>query len=241
MTENLFDYEARCKAFDEQYQVVCETIASAAKRAGRKPEEITLLAATKTVPAPVIAYAVSKGLCCIGENRVQELLEKYEQLPLADCDLQFIGKLQTNKVKYLVDKVSCIQSVDSEKLAQTISKACVDRGKVMPVLVEVNIGKEASKGGVAAEALEGLLEKLSPCPGIQVRGLMAIPPAGATEAEMKGYFTEMVQYYVDIKSKNIDNVSMDCLSMGMSDDYAAAIECGATMVRVGSALFGRRG
>lgn len=238
MTERSFD--ERFKAFDRNYQQILEQIARAAERSGRKAEDITLLAATKTVPVEVINHAISKGLTHLGENRVQELLDKYDRLNKDGCDLQFIGQLQTNKVKYLVGKVSCIQSVDSMKLAGEISRLCSKEGRTMDVLVEVNIGHEANKGGVEPERLVEFIDQIRVLPGLHVNGLMAIPPISSDIKILHRYFTAMEHYYVDIRAKNMDNVDMVCLSMGMSSDFPEAIECGATMVRVGSSLFGER-
>ena len=233
-------YNERFALFDENYPRILEEIAAAAERSGRRPEEITLLAATKTVPLEVINHAIDKGLSCMGENRVQELLEKYDGLHKDRCDVQFIGQLQTNKVKYLIGKVTCIQSVGRVKLAREISRLCVKENTSMNVLVEVNIGREESKGGVLPEALLECVDEIRELPGIHVRGLMAIPPICENSAELCGYFSAVRQSYVDIAAKKLDNVSMDCLSMGMSSDFAEAIACGATMVRVGSSLFGKR-
>ena len=230
----------RMRIFDENYPRVLEEIARAAEQAGRRPEEITLLAATKTVPLEVINHAIDRGLSCMGENRVQELLDKYDGLHRERCDVQFIGQLQTNKVKYLIGRVSCIQSVGSVKLAKEISRLCLRENTTMKVLVEVNIGREESKGGVLPEALYECVDEIRTLPGIQVTGLMAIPPICENIAKLRGYFSAVRQSYVDIAAKKMDNVSMSCLSMGMSSDFAEAIACGATMVRVGSSLFGKR-
>lgn len=230
----------RMQIFDENYPRVLEEIARAAEQAGRRPEEITLLAATKTVPLEVINHAIDRGLSCMGENRVQELLDKYDGLHRDRCDVQFIGQLQTNKVKYLIGRVSCIQSVGSVKLAREISRLCLRENTTMKVLVEVNIGREESKGGVLPEALYECVDEIRALPGIQVTGLMAIPPICENIAKLRGYFSAVRQSYVDIAAKKMDNVSMSCLSMGMSSDFAEAIACGATMVRVGSSLFGKR-
>ena len=230
----------RMRIFDENYPRVLEEIARAAEQAGRRPEEITLLAATKTVPLEVINHAIDRGLSCMGENRVQELLDKYDGLHRDRCDVQFIGQLQTNKVKYLIGRVSCIQSVGSGKLAREISRLCLRENTTMKVLVEVNIGREESKGGVLPEALYECVDEIRTLPGIQVTGLMAIPPICENIAKLRGYFSAVRQSYVDIAAKKMDNVSMSCLSMGMSSDFAEAIACGATMVRVGSSLFGKR-
>lgn len=238
MTESL--YNERRAVFDENYGRILEQIARAAENSGRDPKDITLLAATKTVPVEVINYAIRQGISCMGENRVQELLEKYDSLEKEHCDVQFIGRLQTNKVKYLLGKVSCIQSVDSMKLAREISRLCARENTHMDVLLEVNIGREESKGGVLPEELLEFVDQVRELPGITVRGLMTIPPDSGDQAQLFKYFSSMRQYYVDIAAKRLDNVSMDCLSMGMSSDFPLAIECGATMVRVGSALFGKR-
>ena len=176
----------------------------------------------------------------IGENKVQELLSKYDELELSHCDCQFIGHLQTNKVRQLIGRVSMIQSVDSLKLAREISKVSLSRGLSTDVLIEVNIGREENKSGILPEGLAELLEQISKLPSIRVRGLMAIPPISENISDTMRYFTNMSQYFVDIKAKKIDNVTMDYLSMGMSADYALAIEAGANLVRVGSALFGAR-
>ena len=176
----------------------------------------------------------------MGENRVQELLDKYDGLHRDRCDVQFIGQLQTNKVKYLIGRVSCIQSVGGVKLAREISRLCLRENTTMKVLVEVNIGREESKGGVLPEALYECVDEIRTLPGIQVTGLMAIPPICENIAKLRGYFSAVRQSYVDIAAKKMDNVSMSCLSMGMSSDFAEAIACGATMVRVGSSLFGKR-
>lgn len=240
MEKSLSDQELenRFRDLEENLKVIRSRIEEAALESGRKPEDITLLAATKTVPVPVINRAVELGVTHIGENRVQELCDK---LPLlVPCDRQFIGHLQTNKVKFLVGQVSLIQSVDSEKLAKEISRLSVQRGVITQVLIEVNIGEEENKSGVSPESLEDLLGIISTMPGISVRGLMTIPPVCDNPERTVSYFSKMRQYYVDIQSKRLDNVSMDYLSMGMSSDYAQAIRCGANMVRVGSALFGQR-
>ena len=239
MTERYCD--PRFKSVEENYKVISDRIAEAAVRSGRRPEDVIFLAATKTVPAEVINHAIGCGLRYIGENRVQEFMDKYEHLNWdAGVTGHIIGRLQTNKVKYIADKVSCIQSVDSVKLAKEISKHMERLGRRMPVLVEVNIGEEASKGGIQPAALEEFLCEIAAFPGIQVDGLMTIPPICEEKAELFNYFSRMHQYFIDIAAKKLDNVSMNCLSMGMSSDYEEAILCGATMVRVGSSLFGER-
>ena len=222
------------------YRVICENIAKAAQSVGKTADDITFLAATKTVDAPTINHAISLGLRYIGENRVQELLSKYEDYDLDHASLQFIGHLQTNKVRQIVGKVDLIQSVDSLKLAREISRCSLKQGISTDILLEVNIGREENKSGVLPEALPELLDEIKDIPAIKVRGLMAIPPICENAQENCKFFDNMRHIFLDIGSKNIDNISMEVLSMGMSDDYAEAIRCGANMVRVGSALFGKR-
>lgn len=241
MTEKLSsEFGERFLDVEENLKAVREKMAEAAVASGRTPEDVTLLAATKTVPVQVVNRGIALGIAHIGENRVQELMEKYDSYDRSRCELHFIGHLQTNKIKYLVGRVSMIESVDQEKAAKEISRLSEKLHLVTDILVEVNIGQEESKSGVLPQDLTGLIERIAPLPGIRVRGLMAIPPAGAPEAETMNYFLKMNQYFVDIKRKKLDNVPMDTLSMGMSADYPLAIRAGATLVRVGTALFGPR-
>ena len=222
------------------YRVICENIARAAEDSGRRAEDITFLAATKTVDAATINHAISLGLRYIGENRVQELLSKYEEYDLEHASLQFIGHLQTNKVRQIVGKVDLIQSVDSVKLAKEISRCSVKLGISTDILLEVNVGREENKSGVLPELLPELIDEIREIPFIKVRGLMTIPPICDNAQENRKFFDIMRNIFLDIRSKNIDNISMDILSMGMSDDYEEAVRCGANMVRIGSALFGAR-
>ena len=222
----------------ENLKNVQNNIKKACERVGRKPEEVTLVAVSKMKPLSDIEELLETGQLEYGENYVQELCDKYDAY--APVDLQFIGHLQTNKIKYLIDKVSMIQSVENERLAAEISRLAVRAEKSMDVLVEVNIGREENKSGVLPEKLEDLLERIAVLPGVHVRGLMAIPPARASEAETMQFFSKMNQYFVDIGAKRMDNIDMHILSMGMSADYAMAISAGANMVRVGSSLFGPR-
>lgn len=238
MTEKCSD--PRFADIEENYRVITARIAEAAVRSGRKPEDVTLLAATKTVPAEYINHTISLGLKYIGENRVQELVEKHDALALDGVHCHMIGRLQTNKVKQAVQYAECIQSVDSLRLAAEISRRAAQAGKSMRVLIEVNIGREANKGGILPEMLLDFLHEISSLPSIYVTGLMAIPPADAVKSQLCNYFLQMQQSFIDIGAKKLDNVSMECLSMGMSSDYEDAILCGATMVRVGSSLFGKR-
>lgn len=241
MTEKLSEeLEARCRALEENLADIRTRMAQAAIASGRKPEDITLLAATKTVPVEVVNRAIELGVTDIGENRVQELDEKYDRLLREQCRVHFIGHLQTNKVKNLVGRVNLIQSVDSVRLAREISRLSVQRDVTTDILLEVNIGREENKSGVAPEGLESLLGEIAGMPGIFVRGLMAIPPICDEKERLQNYFSLMRQYFIDIKSKKSDNVAMDFLSMGMSGDFEEAVLCGSNMVRVGSSLFGKR-
>ncbi len=224
----------------KNYYEITENIARAAEASGRKSGDITFLAATKTVEPAVINYAVSLGLRHIGENKVQELLSKYEEYDLSDCELHFIGHLQTNKVRQIIGRVSMIQSVDSLRLAQEISRRSEMNGITTDILLEVNIGREENKSGVLAEELEELLQKTAELENIRVRGLMTIPPICDKKADVCKFFDKMYKLFIDISCKTLDNVSMDFLSMGMSDDYIEAIRSGANMVRIGSRLFGAR-
>ena len=222
------------------YKLINERIAEAAQKVGKKREDITFLAATKTVDALTINHAISLGLDHIGENRVQELLSKYEDYDLSNCSLQFIGHLQTNKVRQIVGKVDLIQSVDSLKLAQEIAAQSLKRNLTTDILVEVNIGREENKSGVFDENLEELLTQIAQIHGISVQGLMTIPPICDNKQKISEYFNKMHRLFIDISQKKLDNINMHILSMGMSDDYYEAILEGATMVRIGSALFGAR-
>ena len=222
------------------YKTIEERIAEAAIKSGRSREDITFLSATKTVSPELFNYAISLGLKYIGENKVQELLSKYDSYNLNDATLHFIGHLQTNKVKQIVDKVDMIQSVDSVKLAKEISKQSVAKGVNTDILVEINIGNEENKSGILPEQAEDLLWEISKMDNIFVKGLMTIPPICENEQKIRKYFHKMHNIFIDLSDKNIDNISMEVLSMGMSSDYYEAITEGATMVRIGSSLFGER-
>lgn len=227
------------EVFDENYSEIKEKIADSAIKSGRKPEDITLLAAVKTVSPELINYAISKGINVIGDNRVQELISKENEVS-KNVTKHFIGHLQTNKVKDIVNRVSLIESVDSLRLAEMIGKLAEKAGKSMDILLEVNIGDEESKSGFKIDEISEIIETVSKIDGIKVKGLMAIPPVCENSEDNRKYFLKMKQLFIDIRDKNIDNVSMDILSMGMSDDYQTAIECGSTEVRIGTLLFGRR-
>ena len=226
------------KEFDLNFDSVNQKLVAALEKSGRKREDVILLAATKTVDADTINYAIEKGIDYIGENKVQELLSKNDAVKTAHR--HFIGHLQTNKVKDIIDKVELIHSVDSLKLATEISKQAAKRNITMEVLLEINIGDEESKWGFEPAIAEKAVREVSLLPNIKVKGLMAIPPICNTAEENRKYFRKMYKLFIDIRDKNIDNVSMEQLSMGMSDDFHVAIEEGATLVRLGTALFGKR-
>lgn len=222
------------------YKTIVERISEAAQKTGKNPTDIKFLAATKTVDVEIINYAISLGLKYIGENKVQELLSKYDRYNLENCSLQFIGHLQTNKVRQIVGKVDLIQSVDSVKLAKEISKQSIKQNINTDVLIEVNIGREENKSGVMPEILEELIDEIKDFHNISVKGLMAIPPICENSQKISNYFDNVNKLFIDISSKKLDNVNMEILSMGMSSDYYEAILAGSNMVRVGSSLFGAR-
>ncbi len=224
--------------FDENYKDIKNRIAAAAKKSGRRPEEIMLLAATKTVAPDVINYAIQNGIEYIGENRVQEFLSKENEVN-NNVHKHFIGHLQTNKVKDIVGKVELIQSVDSLRLASAISKESVKKGITTDILLEINIGGEETKSGFTPEEIEKAYDEISVLQGICVKGFMTIPPHIDENNKNTEYFSKMYKLFIDIRTKKIDN-NIKILSMGMSDDFETAIEYGANMVRVGTALFGKR-
>ncbi len=215
-------------------------IDQAAIACGRDPKEIKLCAATKMNDAEAVRQAIAAGVDCCGENRVQELTAKLAQNAYEGAPVHFIGHLQTNKVRQVVGKVDLIQSVDSERLLRAIDREAARQGIVQDILLEVNIGQEVSKSGFGAEDILPLMEKMGEFSNICVKGLMAIPPISHNSGENLKFFQKMWQISVDIKAKKYDNVTVECLSMGMSGDYPDAITCGSTMVRVGTAIFGAR-
>lgn len=201
---------------------------------------VKLIAVTKTVPVEIINEAISYGIYAIGENKVQELVDKYDNLDKSNLEIHLIGKLQTNKVKYIIDKVDLIHSVDSLKLALTIDKYAKSISKVQEVLVQVNVSEEETKGGITCESLTEFLVELSKLDNIRVKGLMCIPSVETYPGENSVFFNKLHKMLVDNNSKNIDNINMDILSMGMTADYVTAVECGSTMIRVGTKIFGKR-
>lgn len=233
--------EQRFSDITENVKVIRENIAAAAEKSGRKAEDISLMAVTKTVDSLFINHAIDNcGISLMGENRVQEFLSKKDDLHLENTDVHLIGHLQTNKVRQIVPYVSMIESVDSVRLAKEISKECARIDKTMDILVEVNVGMENSKFGIDSVLLGEFLAEISEIPNIKVKGLMAIPPICETSCEVKQFFSNMYKMFLDIRAKKLDNIDMHILSMGMSGDYAEAIEEGATEIRVGSSLFGKR-
>ena len=228
------------KTIAENVAHIRETMARAARDAGRAPEDIQLCAATKMNDADAVRAAIAAGVDCCGENRVQELQQKLPQGAYAGKPLHFIGRLQTNKVKYLVGTVDLIESVDRIELLETIDKLAQKCGVVQRILLEVNIAGQESKAGFTADEAAQLAAKMGDYPGVRLCGLMAIPPVSEHPGDNRIFFRQMRQLFVDIKGKTYDNVAMECLSMGMSDDYPDAIAEGSTMIRVGTAIFGAR-
>ncbi|MBE6886296.1 MAG: YggS family pyridoxal phosphate-dependent enzyme [Ruminococcaceae bacterium] len=225
--------------FPDRIDAIRDAIAEEAIRAGRDPSEISLMAVTKTVPPEKVNLAIEKGITLLGENRVQEMLSKYESYR-AGSHIHFIGGLQTNKVKYIVGKVEMIESVDSLRLAEEIGKRSVAAGVVTDILCEINIGGEESKGGIAPFAAEELIRQMAEIPGIHLRGLMTIPPYCEDEKVVESFFDKTHALLLDIRAKNIDNIDMDVLSMGMSHDFLPAVRHGSTVLRLGRILFGER-
>ena len=213
---------------------------AAAIAAGRDPKQILLCAATKCNDADAVRQAIAAGVDCCGENRAQELTAKLKDDAYRGAPVHFIGRLQTNKIKQVVGKVDLIQSVDRVNLLEAISKEAVRQGIIQDILLEVNVGREEAKGGFLPEELPPLLENFSIFPNIRVCGLMTVPPICQKDTDNDKFFQEMCKIGVDIMEKKYDNVSVDILSMGMSDDFVRAITCGSTMIRVGTAIFGAR-
>ena len=225
----------------ENIAKIFSDIERAAIAAGRNPKEITLCAATKMNDASRVREAIAAGIRCCGENKVQELTAKLSENAYEGSDIHFIGHLQTNKVKQVVGNVSLIQSVDSLRLLEAIEKEAAKKGIVQDILLEINIGEEASKSGLRLEEIYEMLEKVAVSTSVRVRGLMAIPPICENPGDNNKFFQEMCNLSVDITAKKYDNVSVEIMSMGMSDDFTDAISCGSTMIRVGTAIFGARG
>lgn len=223
----------------DNYKYIKQQVIETAKNCGRNPEEITLIAVSKTKPLSDIEELIQIGVEDFGENKVQELCDKYENAS-KPVHFHLIGHLQTNKVKYIVNKVCLIHSVDSVKLAKEIQKEAAKKQVTAQVLIEVNVAEEESKFGLHVDEVIPFLEEISVLPNVHVNGLMTIAPFVENPEENRNYFRTLKQLSLDIISKNIDNIDMNVLSMGMTNDYKVAIEEGATMVRVGTAIFGAR-
>ena len=223
----------------ENLKTIRERVDAACERAGRRPEEVALIAVSKTKPLSMLQEAYEAGARDFGENKVQEILEKYPEMP-EDARFHMIGHLQTNKVKQVVGKAVLIHSVDSLHLAEKIEQEAAKRDLTADILLEVNVAKEESKFGLMLEEVIPLLEEVKNLPHVRVRGLMTIAPNVENPEENRKHFKKLYQLYVDIKSKNIDNGTMSVLSMGMTGDFEVAVEEGATMIRVGTGIFGSR-
>ena len=219
--------------------IVKNKIEASCQKAGRNINDVHLVAVSKTKPVSMLQEAYDAGIRDFGENKVQEILEKYDKLP-SDIRWHMIGHLQRNKVKYIIDKVCLIHSVDSLRLAEEINKEAAKHNLIMPILIELNIAEEDSKFGLSFEECEEMIKQISTLPNIQIKGLMTVAPFVENAEDNRQYFKAMKQLSVDIMTKNIDNVCMDILSMGMTGDYETAIEEGATHVRVGTGIFGER-
>lgn len=222
----------------ENVSIVLKNIEEA-KTKSRDNCNVTLIAVSKTKPVSMIQECYNAGIRDFGENKVQEILEKYDQLP-RDIKWHMIGHLQRNKVKYIIDKVCLIHSVDSLRLAEEINKEACKHGLIMPILIEVNIAQEESKYGLSLQNLKDTIKEISILPNIQIRGLMTVAPFVENDEDNRKYFSLLKELSVDILQENIDNVCMDILSMGMTGDYYVAVEEGSTMVRVGTGIFGER-
>ena len=223
----------------ENLNQVRENIKAACEAAGRDPKEVTLIAVSKTKPVHMLQEAYDAGARVFGENKVQEITDKYPQLP-KDIQWHMIGHLQRNKVKYIVDKVALIHSVDSYRLAEQISQEAGKLGITAKILLEVNVAKEESKFGMMPEDVEEMAGQIAALPHLQIEGLMTIAPFVDDPEKNRPVFRKLYQLSVDIKKKNIDNVNMGVLSMGMTGDYQVAVEEGSTMIRVGTGIFGAR-
>ena len=224
----------------ENIAAIRARIDAAAIAAGRDPKQIKLCAATKMNGADAVRQAIAGGVDLCGENRVQELAQKQKENAYEGAPVHFIGVLQTNKVKQVVGKVDVIQSVDRMNLLEAIQKEAAKQGIVQDIYLEVNVGQEESKSGFLTSEILPLLEHIGEYPNIFVRGLMAIPPISKKIGDNRKFFQEILQLSVDISEKKYDNVAVECLSMGMSDDFEDAICCGSTMIRIGTAIFGAR-
>jgi pyridoxal phosphate enzyme (YggS family) len=232
--------EERYLAVSENLKYISDDIAESAVKAGRNPDDVMLMAVSKTVESKFINHAIDCGIKLIGENKVQEFLMKEPELNLEKCKAHLIGHLQSNKVKKIVGKVETIQSVDTVSIAREIGKRSVEAGVITKILLEVNVGNEDSKFGFTPEETFERACEISEIKGISVDGLMCVAPICEKDAEIRSIFSNMHRLFIDIGAKKMDNINMNVLSMGMSGDYKQAILEGANLVRVGSAIFGAR-
>lgn len=223
----------------DNLDIAKHNIEEACKRAGRDTSEVTLIAVSKTKPVCMLQEAYDAGVREFGENKVQEIMDKYDKLP-SDIHWHMIGHLQRNKVKYIIDKVEMIHSVDSLRLAETISSEAVKHGVTMKILIEVNVADEETKYGISLSEAADMVDKIMKLPGIIVKGFMTVAPNSKNSEENRKFFRDLHKIAVDIKNKNIDNKGIDVLSMGMTNDYEIAIEEGSTMDRIGTGIFGAR-
>lgn len=223
----------------DNYRQVLNNIQDACQAVGRDPKEVTLVAVSKTKPVEMLQQVYDAGARVFGENKVQEIMDKYDHLP-GDIRWQMIGHLQRNKVKYIVDKVDMIHSVDSYRLAQTIETEAAKKNVTVSVLLEVNVAEEESKFGLKMDEVLSLVQQISELPHVQVKGLMTIAPFVSNPEDNREIFRKLKKLSVDIEAKNINNTTMSVLSMGMTGDYMVAVQEGATMVRVGTGIFGER-
>lgn len=220
----------------ERLARIRETVREEALRAGRDEQEITIMGVTKTVPAHRVNLALTAGVTLLGENRAQELRDKFDAYDCGPEKIHFIGHLQTNKIRDIMGKVSCVQSVDSVRLAEALSQAVLNRSDSLAVFLQVNIGREETKSGFLPEEMPDALKRISELPGLRVEGLMAIPPRGAGDR----YLGEMAQLRSQLAALELPGVSLSHLSMGMSEDYPLAVRWGATILRIGRGIFGER-
>ena len=227
------------QSIKENLDNVLARIKVAAEKSGRKAEDIKLIAVTKTIDVERIKSVYQYGILDMGENRVQELLEKYDKLA-SECRWHLIGHLQTNKVKYIIDKVDMIHSVDSIQLAKEIDSRAAKFGRKMNILMQVNVSGEQSKFGISPQEVNDFIKIISEYGNISLRGLMTIAPYAENTEAIRDVFKKLYSLYIDIKQKKLDNVTMDYLSMGMSNDFEVAIEEGANIVRIGTDIFGKR-
>ncbi len=232
--------EATFQKIEDNIKIIRFNVEKAAKESGRNAKDVKIMAVTKTVEPVYINKAIELGIDLIGESKVQEFIGKKDELRLDNIEKHFIGHLQTNKVKNIVGSVDLIQSVDRVKLAREISKHSIRNNISTKVLLEVNIGKEESKFGFMPEEVHESLAQISEFQGIEVCGLMTVPPISSNIDETRSFFSNMRQLFIDIEAKKLDNVNMNVLSMGMSGDYVHAVSEGSTLIRVGSAIFGNR-